>query len=779
MSRRRLSTDDFGANQIREDLELDDLPSSAGDYYYKRKNHNDSDTFSDVDIEANPTSPIRICLNYTDESIENEFSTTKLEDIEFGGRDSKLYEEENKLDVSELGLLFEANRNDDILKDGIDDSSSRGSATRTSSKVSSKRTNSTLESAIRPIKKVLRRSASSIDAKTTNNIRRRNKRLWKFCVWNCRKITMCVILLIGIFVTIGVLAWLGAVKNSQAKNKNPPGGEGTGDKDPVANVGGNGLEGVEQPSAEVPGFNLQPLENRPTQSPSLLPSLSSPPSSSSIIIYDGPGNLVLAPSPVNETEATNEVTPSEPVNESYEPVESPSTAPVTAAPVSYPTNPPISINVPSVQTDIIGVMTFSEPLPQDTEADLIMFLDALRKSIRSTVSPSLDTNDQLIYVEIVSIDGKAVDSLLLRRRFHRRWLQTGSLVAYQIVVLADCNLSGCTDVDTVADDLFSRVKNEMIKSVASGAFSSTLEVNMISSSGGSLEYVSGVELGDFSEPTVTVLSPTGDHGANETSNTESMTPSDLLTTPNETNSTFSLNETDTINAISATDSSTDVGDEPLTSNATIALEDNNVTSNSILKPDGDGTFPFNATFGGNEMLPPYPSNLTSTPGAVANETLSSFSNSTLDGNESSSAVDGNSATISFNVSAFNEFFSPSSTLVANDTFPVSYVNETSSNTTEELLTANPEDAIANVMENSVMDNSTAFNVTVETFSPSAMLIANETFPVSYVNETSSNTTEELLTATPEDSIANMMENLAMDNSTAFNVTVESAAAETR
>ena len=759
---RRLSSDDFGANQIREDLQLDDLPSSAGDIYNKRRSHNDSDTFSDVDIEANPrSSTTKVCLNFTDDSIENEFSTTKLEDIEFGGRESKLYqEEEENLDVSELGLLFEANRNDDdILQDQDDNStSSRGTGTRTSSsKVSSKKTNSTLESAIQPLKNILKRSASSIDTKTTTNIRRRNKRLWKFCVWNCRKITACVILLLGVFVAIGVLAWLGAVKNSQAKNT---GGKGTGDgdTDPATNIDGSGLDGVEQPSAEGPGFNLQPLENGPTQPPSLSPSQSYSPSTRSIILNDGdgPGNIGLAPSIANTSRNETQAT------ESPSTAPSVSTPPVAATIVSYPTNPPISVNVPSVQTDISGAMAFSEPVPKDTEANLIMFLDALKKTIRSTVSPSLDTNDELIYVEINSIDGEVVGSLLQRRRFLRRWLQTGSSVGimfldalkktirstvspsldtndeliyveinsidgevvgsllqrrrflrrwlqtgssvdYNIVVLTNCDFSGCTDADTVADDVFSRVNNEMTTSVTSGAFSSTLEVNMISSSGGSLEYVTGVELGDFSEPTVTVLSPSGDYGANETSNTDSTTsttdiaPSTYVnTTANETNPTLFVNETATANASSIADSSTEDGTQPLTPNDTI--DNSNVTSNPMLKPG----FPFNATFGGNQTLSPYPSNGNSTPdGWVVNDSLSSFTNSTVDKVESS-VVGGNSTTISFNTSAFNASFSPSPTLASNETFPVSYANETLLNKTEELLTSNP----AYDMENSAMDNST-------------------------------------------------------------------------
>jgi len=724
------------------------------------------------------SSPTRVCINYTDESIENEFETTKLEDIEFGRRESKLYQEEEDLDVSELGRLFEASQNDDdILKD---ESSSRRSVK--SSSKGSRRTASTLESAIRPIKNVMKKSASNIDSKTTSNIRRRNKRLWKFCVWNCRKITMCVILSIGIFVAIGVLAWLGAVKNKQANN---PGEDGTVEKD-TATKTGNGLEGVEQPLAAEPEFILQPLKKRPTQYPSLSPSQSSSQSPSSITMQDGIEKV--DPPPVNDTASSqgNETEASFAflANESPEPVESPSSVPsisppVVATLVLSPTNPPISINVPTVEIDIIGVMRFSEPVLQDTEADLIVFLDALKKSIRSAVSPSLDTNEDLRYVEIISIDGEAVDSLLLRRRFLRRVLQTGSSVAFNIIILTDCDFSGCADVDTVADDVFSRVKNEMTTSVSSGAFASTLEVNMVSSSGGTLEYVTGVELGDFSEPTVTVLSSMGDYGANEiatpidvnsTSSAENLstlvgnetttastTPVDVDPKANETNLTLidddiavaNANEVTTTNATIFTDNSAEVVNQLVTSNATI--EDSNVTSNSVVSADGANG---NITLGGNGTLPPYPNGNSTTGGSVANETLLNFANSTFEEIEGLSAESGKNTTISFNISALDALFLPSLTLVASET------NSPSLNAANESLTSNPDNVIANV-ENSETDNGTSFNAT---------LFANETFSVSYLNETSSNTTEESLTLNPdpEDVIVNMETSATTDNSTTFN-----------
>jgi hypothetical protein len=278
---RRLSSNDFGANQIRKDLQLDDiedLPSSAGDIFAKRNsNHNDSDTFSDVDMQRNTTASLKVCLNVTDDRIENEFSTTRLEDVEFGNGRSRLHQEEevDNLDVSELGLLFEANRKDD--DDILEDSSSHegGSAMQSgkSGRSSSKRTSSTLESAFKPFKNVIKRSASNVDSKTTSNIRRRNKRMWKFCVWNIRKISVCIVLLLAIMITIGVLAWLGAEKS---KEKNSP---------------------------QSSNLNLQLLERGPTQYPSLTPSLSSSPTAPSVIVYDGPGpgDTLLSQQTVNET----------------------------------------------------------------------------------------------------------------------------------------------------------------------------------------------------------------------------------------------------------------------------------------------------------------------------------------------------------------------------------------------------------------------------------------------------------------------------------------------
>ena len=234
-------------------------------------------------------------------------------------------------------------------------------------------------------------------------------------------------------------------------------------------------------------------------------------------------------SSVVPTPSSSETTPSEFPNESYQPLGPPSASPsvltpsdmsappVTATPGSYPTNPPISVDVPSVLTDIRGVMTLSEPVPQDTETVLIVFIDSLKKTIRATVSPSLYTDEELVYVEIISINGETVDSLLLRRHFIRRRLQSGSSIVYDIVVLSDCVSMNCTDSDMVSNDVFSRVTNQMTSSVTSGDFASTLEVNTISDSGGSLDYVTGVEIGDFSDPIVTVLLPIQVVGANVTS----------------------------------------------------------------------------------------------------------------------------------------------------------------------------------------------------------------------------------------------------------------------
>eukprot|EP00986_Skeletonema_menzelii_P000730 scaffold205_cov179-Skeletonema_menzelii.AAC.12 len=234
-------------------------------------------------------------------------------------------------------------------------------------------------------------------------------------------------------------------------------------------------------------------------------------------------------------------------NTPFQSTGSPSAAPFVSTPsdMSDPSVTVAPVSVPSVQTDIGGVLTFSEPVPQDTEAGLIIFLDALKKSIRSAVSSSLQANDELVYVEILSINGEPVESLLLRRRFIRRRLQFGTSIEYEIVVLTDCYSPECIESDTVGSDVFSRTTNQITSSVVSGEFASTLEVNVLSSSGGSVEYVSGVEVGDFSQPKVTVLIPTGDYGVNETSPTNSTEPVDVI----------AANETDPVGS-SATDDST-------------------------------------------------------------------------------------------------------------------------------------------------------------------------------------------------------------------------------
>eukprot|EP00984_Skeletonema_dohrnii_P006242 scaffold2244_cov105-Skeletonema_dohrnii-CCMP3373.AAC.1 len=380
-----------------------------------------------------------------------------------------------------------------------------------------------------------------------------------------------------------------------------------------------------------------------------------------------------------------------------------SDSPVTVEPVLSPTNPPIAASVPSVQTDISGLLTFSEPVPQDTESNLIAFLDALKKSIRSAVSSSLQDNDELVYVEIVSINGEPVDSLLLRRRFiRRRRLQFGSEVVYEIVVLTDCDLSDCTDADTVADDVFTRTTNEISSSVFSGEFASTLEVNVLSSSGGSVDYFTGVELGDFSEPKVTVLTPTVDLGANETSSTNSTAPADVI----------AANETDPIDSSATGDDTTTastcefckdgmpdpfkvVSDSGLTCNQLIeAVSDKDKESSTcvtVKQAEGlccevsstvsdtiDETPAMNATIGGNETI-----STNSTEGDLGEPSL----NATIGGNEtiSTNSTEGGLGDI-------NGTESPSlnSTLVGNETIltnitsggDLSDVNETiSSNST--------------------------------------------------------------------------------------------------
>ncbi|KAK1739867.1 hypothetical protein QTG54_009626 [Skeletonema marinoi] len=97
---------------------------------------------------------------------------------------------------------------------------------------------------------------------------------------------------------------------------------------------------------------------------------------------------------------------------------------------------------------------------------------------------------------------------------------------------------------------------------------------MVSSSGGTLEYVTGVELGDFSEPTVTVLSSMGDYGANET---DIATPIDV-----DSENSFTL-----VGLETTTTSTTPVDVDPKANETNLTLIDDDIAvtnANEVQQP---------------------------------------------------------------------------------------------------------------------------------------------------------------------------------------------------
>ncbi|KAL7554712.1 hypothetical protein ACHAWF_018678 [Thalassiosira exigua] len=218
----KLNTGDTGLDFS----ELDDLPSSARNDPFKKSfrsscglgKDDDSVSYSDLDPEPGnlATPSIKMCMTVRDSIIEREFATETMTDVEFG--DTK-----PRRDTTMQLLLGDTDGNDEPLDDSMrsDDSNSK----------ESKRTLSTLASQIH-LKKSVMKQTSKLDTKAAKRIRRKNKRLWKFCVWNCRKITICLVLSVCVLVGIALLTWWGVTKITGGGN------DGTGtDLEPVKESG--------------------------------------------------------------------------------------------------------------------------------------------------------------------------------------------------------------------------------------------------------------------------------------------------------------------------------------------------------------------------------------------------------------------------------------------------------------------------------------------------------------------------------------------------------------
>ena len=226
----------------RNDLdisELDELPSAAKNDPSKKsvrggKTDDDSVSYSDIDADshANVAPSIKMCMTVRDSLIEREFDTAQLIDVEFGDQSKR----------NEVEMLLEGM---DDVENPIDDSMRSNDSTIITQ---APRKNSLVSKSADLRKSV----ATTMDTKATRHLRHRNKRLWKACVWNWRKITVCFLLSLCVIVGGAVLVKWGVSKMS-------------GDDD-------DNIQAGSESNQLPPGSGQLPLEAVPSQVPSLMPS---------------------------------------------------------------------------------------------------------------------------------------------------------------------------------------------------------------------------------------------------------------------------------------------------------------------------------------------------------------------------------------------------------------------------------------------------------------------------------------------------------------------------
>lgn len=173
------------------DVDLSDLPAVRSPLMATGDEKVESDTFSDMDVEQGVAPSIRLCMSTQDDDIEKEFNTERLEEVVFTPR--TIVEE----DENELEHFLEETR-DNTAKDDSVKSDSKGGSSRRS------KATAHITERFKPMKDRIKKQSGS------NYMRRRNKRLYKFCVWNCGKITGCVVLASCIIAGIAVSSWYGA-----------------------------------------------------------------------------------------------------------------------------------------------------------------------------------------------------------------------------------------------------------------------------------------------------------------------------------------------------------------------------------------------------------------------------------------------------------------------------------------------------------------------------------------------------------------------------------------
>ncbi|KAL3793759.1 hypothetical protein HJC23_013321 [Cyclotella cryptica] len=196
-----------------QNLYLDELDVNVSTYEKAnksnpRENKDDSDTYSDVDADAdaekNTAPSLGLYMNVHDQDIEREFNTVEMEDIDF--KECGKEDDDNQAD-DDLEMFLEGSRSKNSFHDDARSVRSGKSSSKLSGFTSSSKR--ILSDKLRPIKDRLKKRSGS------NHVRRRHKRLWKLCVWNCRKITLLISSVLLIIAGIGISSWYGASRNSK------------------------------------------------------------------------------------------------------------------------------------------------------------------------------------------------------------------------------------------------------------------------------------------------------------------------------------------------------------------------------------------------------------------------------------------------------------------------------------------------------------------------------------------------------------------------------------
>jgi len=151
----------------------------------------DDDTYSD--INPNNSAPsLGQYMSVHNHDIERQFNTTEMENIDYSHNDQNSIQESEDLD------MFIQNQSRKTSNLTENDSSNVSGKTGKRSLAASRRI---ISNKFKPIKDRVKKSTGS------NHVRRRNKRMWKFCVWNCRKITLLIMVSVCVLAGVVITFW--------------------------------------------------------------------------------------------------------------------------------------------------------------------------------------------------------------------------------------------------------------------------------------------------------------------------------------------------------------------------------------------------------------------------------------------------------------------------------------------------------------------------------------------------------------------------------------------